>query len=288
MSSGTISRYASLFNPIPIDENEEMAKHWWEKDLTGHGLLSIKFPETDLKIDASSVAVVETLCMSEGVLSMDNISNLEKVPNLKLIQHCLKLLVQFEDKSPDKSWCVNIQEFGLASRPWLKSIQTIQQLKDLAKEIKEMLEWLKSNSSDNTLSFIQELSKDLKESEGITRFTFASSRYKSEINLKSALRFREEEWLDTYAVNSVLAIFRSIYSKNMNLVFVPTDHFQDEGSMVWNQHVIKKMAGGLIGTEYNKDHDARAFSIYNTGSHWAALCIDFVKKEVQFGHSMDG
>ncbi|KAF9981123.1 hypothetical protein BGZ65_004300, partial [Modicella reniformis] len=178
---------------------------------------------------------------------------------------------------------VLFEDFGLVTPSGFLMMQRIHNVIEFARNLQLMIEWLdkKFKGDANSSAFRQVLLQE----RGIMKHTFFPHQ-KVHIAIDHLFTLRNEEWLNGEILDSVMDMFSVQYSYRGNFIFIPTHVIsawpmilKDNSMWEWGKEQVQKLV---------TDQEAKAFAIEITSNHWGALCIDFTKKVILFGDSLDG
>ncbi|KAF8927853.1 hypothetical protein BGZ47_001917 [Haplosporangium gracile] len=130
-------------------------------------------------------------------------------------------------------------------------------------------------------------------------YTFMSF-YKHDKNLlfKSVVQFRRDVWLSDDHIDTFLYPIEGMHrtgSKTRFFVFdlqflqgfIDAARYDHPSLANWSTNRLEQALELKDYVVANPECDAKAFTVVNTGGHWAVLVFDFRRKQLFFGDSMD-
>ncbi|KAI8356561.1 hypothetical protein B0O80DRAFT_447746 [Mortierella sp. GBAus27b] len=198
----------------------------------------------------------------------------------------------------DDGWYPFITRFGFVTYDALVQLSKMHHMVEFAENLQYMLDWLDEESNDVDGAFTRSLRGKLLEQPGIMNHMFTSSNSVG-ISARSVLYFGGERWIDDSAIDAILGDFQMRYGHKGTYFFVPTQAFeqwkigfrrQTDPVIPWDQYKSTVLAMRTEGRQTGAtrmDKEVKAFGVTNMDGHWGAFCVDFTKKIIFFGHSLD-
>jgi len=238
------------------------------------------------------------------IIDEDNIHLIKGIPPLHFIQQGIKY---FSTNKTDKEY-MNISRFGYVKKGALDLLMKMHNATDFAKNLLDMLEWLNEtsggskdfdeDSADSDDAFTRQLRQRLLGQFNLMQYKFTSF-YGVKTSVSSILFFRREAWIDDSAIDAIVETFQMKYGHRGTYFFIPTqtlhawvrnERFSGPLAFPWDSYqstVLAMVGEGKRAREAKQDKEVKVFAVTDMEGHWGALCVDFTKERILFGHSLD-
>jgi hypothetical protein len=182
-------------------------------------------------------------------------------------------------------WGVQIANLGYVSLAAVLFLPNILIVKEFVERLRRVLSWVDNEIIKHDVAFSVWLKNLLLNEPGVMRRHFTPTT-DPEVNIHSIFYLIEENFVDDETVRIVMAIFRDYYGDDGRYLFIAPLELEawrrsldreDEPYFPWNWQE-KKVHSGRV---------EKAFSLVLLPEHWGAICIDFSKRRIFFGDSLD-
>lgn len=274
-------------DPIPQGDEVVPFLNEWKRKLKGQEILALK-ERTDFHGEA--VCFLPDPNQDEKIVDARDIFNLDTIPSQDAVKKAGEM-VQIAHANPlnknkDLSeGCLLFTSLGQVARRGLFLLQLKHTIINFASNLRSMLEWLdKVAKYDKAWETFRNI---LCDTTGILTHTFEPHCSVSP-DINHLFSFIGERWLTGEAIDATLDMFSVQYSLVEGFVFLPT-HIpaqweQGRYDYVWT---FRRDRVRWLMERAQQNLTAKAFTVMNTGDHWAPLCIDFTQKSILFGDSLD-
>lgn len=233
---------------------------------------------------------------TKPIIDEKSLHLIKEIPPLHLIKQGIDF---FNTNQTDKSF-MYIVRFGYVAKEVLNLLAKLHDAMDFAVNLLEMLKWLNEDPGGSDGTFTKRLRQRLLGQDDLMQYKF-SSPYGILTSARSALFFRGEAWIDDSATDAIMEPFQKKYGHRGTYFFLPTQALN-----TWIQFNRVKPTGHLPfplnsyqstvltmadearkALEAKQNKDVKVFAVTDLQGHWGALCVDFMKEEILFGHSLD-
>jgi hypothetical protein len=192
----------------------------------------------------------------------------------------------------DPSYCTQTgdQLMALAeSRPQRGDL-TLGEPRIFGRKLQGLVQWIKNcDGIGHDVRFTKWLLSELCASSGVMSRTYDTIFSSPFPATTSTLFFlRKEEWLDDSVLEIVLDYFRRLYSAGHGSqygaqrgrnIFVPLTTI-----LWWNKHGFDS---DYLVEGMDSERVEKVFFIVPLKNHWGALCVDFKRRQIFYGDSLD-
>ena len=236
-------------------------------------------------------------------MSQDEIESARIIPDVVSVVSASDMLDQLPVAERDGKLC-QFPYFGTVDRDGLRALSRINEFLDTKRDMEDTIAWLQDADLHNqheklTRTFREGMVTFLSRQNPFSLYTFMSF-YKHDKNLllKSVVQFRRDEWLSDDHIDTVLHSMEGMHRAGSKTRFFVLDLLFLQGFVNaaryghpplanWSTDRLEQALDLQDYVVANPECDAKAFTVVNTGGHWAVLVFDFRRKQLLFGDSMD-
>jgi hypothetical protein len=236
-------------------------------------------------------------------MTHDEIESAHIIPDIVSVVSASDMLDKLPVAERDGKLC-QFPFFGTIDRDGLRALSRINEFLDIKHDMEDTIAWLQdanihSQHEKLTRVFREGMAKFLSRQNPFSLYTFISF-YKHDKNLllKSVVQFRRDVWLSDDHIDSVLHSMEGMHCTGSKTRFFVFDLQFMQGFIDaarhghrpltnWDTNRLKQALDLQDYVEANPECDAKAFTVANTGGHWAVMVFDFRRKHLLFGDSMD-
>ncbi|KAF9929274.1 hypothetical protein BGZ65_005870 [Modicella reniformis] len=268
-------------DPILVEDEVDPFIDEWETNLTGQEILALKKRTTTF---ASEALFLSDPIQNMPIVDAHNIFSLDAIPSQGDVKKADELRLALKDPcNRNKGYLVfmNLQ----VTCGGFRLLQLKHTIINFARNLGFMLDWLDQVAKHDKAW--EPFRNVLCDTTGILTHIFKPHHSVSHA-IDPLFSFIGERWLTGEAVDATLDMFSVQYSLVGGFVFLPTnipfywETGRDDHAWTYGRDRIHELM-----ERARRNLTAKAFTVMNTGDHWAPLCIDFTQKSILFGDSLD-
>jgi hypothetical protein len=193
-----------------------------------------------------------------------------------------------------------IPEFGAVDGDGCAALVRVNGFMDIMDAVNDLIKWLKDNKqhTKDTHKFRCQITDFLPKRNPFSYVFQSFYGHGNNLALTRIVQFRRDEWLADDHIDAILhTIERKYCGEDATKFFVLSQTFVQPfidtitdlsiPMLMWEHCRLKRVLDLQDFVDANPEHEARVFTIVNTGGHWTVLVFDFKQKRLLFGDSMD-
>jgi hypothetical protein len=232
--------------------------------------------------------------MAKGMQYVDKaaVSTLTKMPPVSTVEEACDMLSEKREEAvvvggrarvygAKMPWGVRISNFGFVTIDAIPFLLGVVDVKDFARELRSVLEWIKDPMSKIDKEFASYMANILQHQPGIMTY-FIHPTPTLSIRLRTIFDLAWEKYVNDDVVSGITSLFGEHYGSDGQYLFIP--HLVLRGWL--GETGGAKPDWQWKNKEIKEGKVKKIFMITHMTQHWGVFCIDLCNRSISFGDSL--